>query len=532
MADQKPIILRSQPGIKRDGTKFDGEFYTDGQWCRFQRGLPRKIGGYRAIMRFLSEMSRGFTNFAQNNNTYCHSGSASKLERWLIDPTLNCSVVTDRTPTTLVASEQNQWMFGYQYNASPTPTPSPTPSTASPSPSPSPALSSLNYILAHVAPNNEDVVNSEGGQIFFGDAFGTDPLVEIAIRSGSNATGGIVILHPYAVHYGSNGIIGWSVPGDPTDNFGTGSGVQRPWSQKFIKGLPLRAGLGTAPAGIFWAYDAIIRMAFQGGDAVFQFDTLATDTSIMSANSAIDFDGILYWAGVDRFMQFNGVVKEVPNDLNLNWFFDHIHIRNRSKVFAVKSPKYGEIWWCYPRDNAVECTHAVIYNVRMNTWYDTALPASLRVAGSFSNFTGAPIMLDGIPSEAGFRVWIHEYGVDENDGSTVSAVKSYFETADLSFAALQQLNEAMRVTMIEPDFVQAGPMTVQITGRSNARAQEVVSAEFPFPENPTEPFEEVVPTKEQRRQLRVKFTSSVIGGDFQMGQILAHVGPGQRKVMS
>ena len=35
-------VLRSDPGIKRDGTKLEGNNYVDGQWVRFQRGLPRK----------------------------------------------------------------------------------------------------------------------------------------------------------------------------------------------------------------------------------------------------------------------------------------------------------------------------------------------------------------------------------------------------------------------------------------------------------------------------------------------------------
>jgi hypothetical protein len=62
-----PLILRSNPGIKRDGTRFEGDFYTDGQWVRFQRGLPRKIGGYRSVSKYLPEVSRGFTNFSQAN---------------------------------------------------------------------------------------------------------------------------------------------------------------------------------------------------------------------------------------------------------------------------------------------------------------------------------------------------------------------------------------------------------------------------------------------------------------------------------
>ncbi len=54
-----PVKIRSEPGIKRDGTQFEGDNYIDGQWCRFQRGLPRKIGGYRAITTQLPEIVRG-----------------------------------------------------------------------------------------------------------------------------------------------------------------------------------------------------------------------------------------------------------------------------------------------------------------------------------------------------------------------------------------------------------------------------------------------------------------------------------------
>ena len=45
-------------------------------------------------------------------------------------------------------------------------------------------------------------------------------------------------------------------------------------------------------------------------------------------------------------------------------------------------------------------------------------------------------------------------------------------------------------------------------------------------ETATTPQEEVVYFKEQRRELRFRFESNVIGGDYQMGLVLAHVQPG------
>ena len=88
-------VLKSASGIKRDGTKFEGENYTDGQWCRFQRGLPRKMGGYKTTQKFLQEISRGFSTFTQMLYVYCHSGSANKIERFTLDATSNSSVITE-----------------------------------------------------------------------------------------------------------------------------------------------------------------------------------------------------------------------------------------------------------------------------------------------------------------------------------------------------------------------------------------------------------------------------------------------------
>lgn len=502
-------ILKSTPGIKRDGTRFEGDYYVDGQWVRWQRGLPRKMGGYRSTQRYLTEISRGFSTFTQQLFVYCHSGSANRLERFTLDASGNSSIVTNRTPAGLTASDNNVWMFDYQYDSS---------------------LGS-NYIIAHVAPNLECVCNDAGGQIFYGSVLGTSALSAITLPAGTNATGGVVSLHPYLFYYGTDGVVGWSVPGDPTDLSGSGSGVARPWGQKFIKALPLRAGSGSAPAGIFWAYDAVVRATFVGGAAVFQFDVIATDTSIISPQCVVDYDGVFFWCGVDRFLMFNGVVREVPNQLNLNYFFDGINPRGRNKVFAFKVPRYGEIWWCYPRGDATECTHAVIYNVRENTWYDTELPNGGRSAGQFNNAFAAPILTGIENSGTGYRVWVHEQATDEYDGPNIRPIRSYFETADLS-ALVQGRNEALRITTIEPDFVQSGPMTVQVTGRANARAPEIVSSTFTFPETPSAPYEQIVMLKEQRRELRVRFESNAVYGNYQMGQIIGHIEPGDGTVIA
>jgi hypothetical protein len=528
------VQIKSVPGIKRDGTKFEGDNYVDGQWVRFQRGLPRKIGGYRSINKFLQAISRAMHEFTQNSLTYVHSGSANLVERFFIDNTFNTSIINDRTPSTLVVSPDNMWQFDAIA---------------------APALGGL-QVLAQVAPNLECICNSIGGQLFYGDLFGTAPLQEVTnLPTGYSLSGGVAVLHPYTFIFGNDGYVAFSVAGNPIDYTSLGSGAANIASQKIVRGVALRGGPGNSPSGLFWSADALVRASFIGGNAVFQFDTISTQSSILGANTVIEYDGIFYWCGTDRFLMFNGVVREVPNQLNLNYFFDGLNQSQRQKVFAMKVPRFGEIWWCYPRGRATEPTHAVIYNVRENTWYDCELPNSGRSAAVSPTVFPKPIMTGVVstPTPLGLRItedddqrvteddnpraveqsevpqyklWVHEVGVDEIDGTDIQPVLSYFETADMSLPVLTQENKALQVLMLEPDFVQSGDMTVQVTGRANARAPEVFSEIKTIYENPPTPQDQVIYFKTQRRELRFRFESNALGGNYQMGLVLAHVQPG------
>jgi hypothetical protein len=125
-----------------------------------------------------------------------------------------------------------------------------------------------------------------------------------------------------------------------------------------------------------------------------------------------------------------------------------------------------------------------------------------------------------------YKFWVHEVGTDEIDGLTLNPIQSFFETADLSLPATSQINKSLQVLMLEPDFVQSGDMTVQVMGRANARAPEVNGIVMTFPETASTPQEQVVFLKTQRRELRFRFESNTIGGNYETGLILAHVQQG------
>jgi hypothetical protein len=438
--------------------------------------------------------------------------------------------------------------------------------------------------------------------------------VTVTFDNNVSVSGGVVVLHPYVFVYGNNGLLKNSAAGDPNNWVSADSNETNVASTKVIQGLPVRGG-SNAPSGLFWSLDSLIRVSYtpttvtvSGTPQTFywRYDIISSQSSILSSQSVIEYDGIYYWCGVDRFLLYNGVVKEIPNVFNQNYFFDNLNYAQRNKVYVTKVPRFGEIWWFFPSGSSTECNDAIIYNIRENCWYDagTALGAR-RSAGYFSqvfhypinagwetNATGgvnvttisnagsgytngtyllraltggtgtgatADIIVAGgvvtsvtianrgtgytvgdtlsasLPAGAGFvltvnstmnfvSLWQHEIGTDAIKGANVEAIESYFETSDLGFVAggpsqptMVGENKWIRVDRVEPDFIQSGDMTVQVTGRPFAQSDDVTSDPYTFtPDNGK------VDMREQRRELRLRFVSNTQGGNYQMGRVIVN----------
>ena len=519
---EAPILLASQPGIKRDGTKFEGDFYVDGRWCRFQRGKPRKMGGYVEVTDQVPEVARGMDSFSSQNIQFIHIGHPLSLGQYQVsNGTLG--LFTARTPVGYVSDVNNLWQFAVFADTEGT---------------------GNHLLIAHAPANLADIDNAVGQDIFIDTMTATTQLtttgLSVDAQTGWNTgtlgplSGGIVVSGQYLFGFGSRGIIRISeinnLSSVPVEfNLGT---------QKIVKGFPLR-GQGGGPAVIMWSLDSLIRGTFlTSGPTDFAFDILSTDTSILSSQGVVEYDGIFYWPGVDRWLLFNGVVREVPNNLNLNFFFDNLNFSARQKVFGFKVPRFGEIWWCFPKGSATECNHAVVYNVREGTWYDTALPDSNdvdqgRTSGIFAKVYQKPFMVDNEVLASGRTLWQHETAMDKVRGTEILAIPSFFETHELNLLEAGQAMKEIRVARIEPDFVQTGPMTLTVRGRQNAKApQTEVTPASTFVETPTEGTDETIKLKDIKRLMSFKFESNVGGGDYEYGDTYAHIGPADGRVES
>lgn len=496
-----PVKIRSLPGVKRDGTRLEGDRYIDAQWCRFQRGLPRKMGGYLGVSPNLSQRVYGLHSFSANGQQYVHLGSESQLQQRIVN---NLGVVTgsnDRTPAGLVASANNIWSMDVFFD-----------------------VNLGNLLIAHAAPNM-DISSTTNTDIFQG---GVTAAGALAVSGQDPISGGVLTVGNYLVSYGNDGLVQWSAANDIA---AATLDSANPTQQKIVAGKRIRGG--GVPSALLWSLDSLLQMTFQDpATNLWDFDTITDETSILASRGVIEYDGIFYWPGVDRFLMYNGVVREVPNQLNFNYFFDNLNFAQRQKVFAYKVPRFGEIWWCFPFGSATECNHAVIYNVREDTWYDTVLPDQGRTDGLYAKVYFKPFMTGVEATVDGYDLWQHETGVNRSRLGNIQPIPSYFETHELSVVDTEQdpKNKALRIEFLEPDFVQGGDLELTIRGRANAKSGIVDSATFTIPTTSTGPADQVVPLKENRRLMSFKFSSNTLNGDYQMGDVLGHIEPSDGRV--
>jgi hypothetical protein len=576
----KVVALQIKPGIQRDGTQFAAPTYVDGKWVRFQNGLPRKMGGYNGIFLNGTGISRGMTMTSTNGLNYVVSGYNNGLEQWSTDNDDGVGFgPTAYNMSGFSSNDANLWQFDIGYDsygagdnqliAHPGQNLLAIDSTVNTRPLygdfPGTTLTpvgvftdvaTLNstttatFAATNVAigaglsvtgtgiPANTTVVSASevGGTwtVILSNAATITGTSTLTFDANVSVSGGVVMLHPYLFVYGNYGLIKNSAAGNFNDWVSADANEVSVATGKVVKGLPLRGGT-TSPAGLFWTLDSVVRVTYapstvNGINFYWKYDLITSQSSILSSQCVIEYDGIFYWCGTDRFLSYNGVVQEIPNNQNMNYFFDNLNYSQRQKVWCTKVPRWGEIWWFYPKGDATECTDAIIYNVREKVWYDAGQSVGARrSAGTFSEVFRYPIWAGNEENSAGeYTLWQHEHGTDQVYLNNVDAIDSFFETPILGaytglVGSTQQPgdNQWTRCERVEPDFVQSGQMYLVVTGKGYADDVDQPSPQYTF-----DPDTLKVDMREQRREMRLRFGSNTTNGNYFMGKVLLSLDTG------
>ena len=245
-------------------------------------------------------------------------------------------------------------------------------------------------------------------------------------------------------------------------------------------------------------------------------------------------DGIYYWPGIDRFLTFNGVLQELPNEQNLDFFYSNINMTYAQKVYGFKVPRFGEIWWCFPTGSNTECNHAVIYNKREGYWYDTPLPSDGRSAAYFAQTFPRPIMSSaygltpiGQNSGVDYPLWLHETGTNQVRGNEVDAIDCFIISPALSLVggglslfgspSSAPTDTWTTYAFFEQDFIFNQNLILTVLGRMYPQDQDATLDQRTIQKTATENYYDL---QVQERYLRWKIEVNEQNGFFVMGQPL------------
>jgi len=136
-----------------------------------------------------------------------------------------------------------------------------------------------------------------------------------------------------------------------------------------------------------------------------------------------------------------------------------------------------------------------------------------------------PALVDGdliYYVEGGYPLWQHEFGTNAITFNQELAITSSITTCDISWVggipsqdSATGVNRRMHLRRIEPDFVQSGTMAMTILGRKFARGETETSGPFYF-----DPDTGKIDLRVEHREVRLKFESNVLDGNFEMGRLL------------
>lgn len=518
-ANLYPLIY--SPGIQRDGTSFQSEYCTDGQWIRFQRGKVKKIGGMKgATTIFGAERVTNLAIFPWERGEILiflcsEQGLAAQINSpgWVF--VANNNLLNAAFPPTVLWETETVIDKG----------------------------SNKAFIVFMKTNNALDITQNSASEFLSKEINQAmnGPVEQNALQGVKPLiNGGLCFAAPYLFLYGSNGLVQYSQSANPFIFEGGDSGSLTISKDKVIYGRPIRGG-SNSPSLLFWTLSTVVRTTNIGGDAVlFKNDVISTSSSILSSKCVVEYDGLFFWPGTDRFFVYNGIVQEMDNRMNLNYFYDNIDMERRQQVFGVKNTKYGEIWWFYPvRGVAGDNSRAIVYNKRENFWYDTAIS---RTAGVFSPDFGfmstyGKFLVNDIGEN---NLWRHEVGVIENGFSggaeNPTPIPSSFTTPIFSWVAFppkpnrgsmpsQFINRWVDLQRIEPDFVTTAGVPdrfeVLVNTQEYAQSPVVISAPVQFARNTDK-----LDMRVQGRNMSLTFRSI---DNFEVGHIILLLGMGDAR---
>lgn len=273
---------------------------------------------------------------------------------------------------------------------------------------------------------------------------------------------------------------------------------------------------------LIWTDTAIYSLQYLGAPDIWGAQLMSDNISIASQNAVAYANGVSYWMGVDKFYKYDGRTQTLRCDLR-QYIFQDINILQTPQIFAGTNEGFNEVWWFYCSANSNQIDRYVIYNYLEDIWYYGNLG---RTAWLDSGLQDYPIA-----ATYSYNLVEHENGVDDAETTTTVPIVATIESSEFD---LDDGHNFMFIWRVLPDLTfrgstagtPSGVLTLQPMANSGSgyttpasvggnNANTVVRTATV----PIEAFTGQVFTRVRGRQMIMKFESTELGVNWQLGSM-------------
>jgi hypothetical protein len=191
-------------------------------------------------------------------------------------------------------------------------------------------------------------------------------------------------------------------------------------SLRISSGSEIIAAVPTKQLTLAITDTSVHAVQFIGPPFTFGLNEVSFGTTIAGPNAAVSIGDEVLWMGKGEFYRFNGLVQQVPCDVQ-SYVFDNINVSQYAKVYGGHNSSFGEVWWFYPSAGSPNNDRYVVYNYLQDAWYYGAMARTAWIDRGV-NSTPISASLDGY-------LYYHETGITDGEFNPAVAIGAYIESS-------------------------------------------------------------------------------------------------------
>ena len=230
-------------------------------------------------------------------------------------------------------------------------------------------------------------------------------------------------------------LIRWANQDDPTN--WTPEVTNSAGFIRVSRGSEIVCGVATRQEILIFTQATLNSLQFLGTTDVFGLQELADNISIISSQSTVVVNNIVYWMGKDKFYAYSGRVDTLPSTLR-NHVFNNINYDQTDQIVAGTNEAWNEVWWMYPTADSTYNNAYVIYNFVEQAWYYGTINRTA--------WLDTPLRKYGQAVETDPTTWtgvVYNQEQGSNDG--VLPMESYITSSDFDIGDGEQITLMHRI---------------------------------------------------------------------------------------